>query len=429
MPKVVKRLTDKEIENVKAAEKDYKLYDGDGLQLLVRKSGTKVWQYPYSFNGKRNIYTIGKYLRKGVAGHISIFDARKVRYDVSNLLDNGLNPNEHKQGRSSALQADDITFEAVAREWHGKGTWVHKHAQNIIRSLERDVFSYIGLKPISEVNAQDIVKLLTIIESRGAYDVAKRTCQRCEAVFDYAITKGLCDLNPAIGRAKFIKKRKTKNRPHLKENQLPDFLNKLDHYHGRNYIRYAAHLLVLTFLRPGELRCGLWQEIDFQKEEWRIPAERMKMDRDHVVPLSRQALGILKKLHAITGHSDFLFPSVITPHKPISDVTLIKVLRVMGYKSGELVPHGFRHTASTILNEHRHAYDVIERQLAHIDKNKVRGTYNHAEYLDERKRMMQWYSDHLDKLRAQGQSEDAKRQSTNLRSSICTPTAIIQNKH
>lgn len=411
MPKIVSRLTDKEIENAGPKDKDYKLYDGDGLQLLVRKSGTKVWQYPYSFSGKRNIYTIGKYLKKGKAGHISVFDARKMRYEIASLLDNGVNPNEYKQGRSSLSQANDNRFEAVAREWHSKGTWVHKHAQNIIRSLERDVFAYIGSKSINEVNAQDIVKLLVIIESRGALDVAKRTCQRCEAIFDYAITKGLCELNPATGRAKFVKKRKTKNRPHLKEYQLPNFLNKLDDYHGRDYICYAMKLLVFTFLRPGELRCGLWQEIDFQKEEWRIPAERMKMDRDHVVPLSSQALEILKKLYIITGRSDFLFPSVRTPHKPISDVTLIKVLRVMGYKSGEVVPHGFRHTASTILNEHRHAHDVIERQLAHIDKNKVRGTYNHAEYLDERKWMMQWYSDHLDDLKKQDTKQHAKGKS------------------
>jgi integrase len=191
-----------------------------------------------------------------------------------------------------------------------------------------------------------------------------------------------------------------KHRAHLKESQLPEFLYWLDQYHGRDYIRLAMKLQIITFLRPGELRMGLWEEIDWKNALWRIPAERMKMKRAHVVPLTTQALDILAKLEEITGNNELMFPGIRATHKPISDVTLTKVLRTMGYTGDMVVPHGFRHTASTILNEHRFDHDVIERQLAHVEKNKIRGIYNHAEYLDERRKMMQWYADHLDTLKA-----------------------------
>lgn len=400
MPKIAKRLTDRAIDATPIKNKDYKLYDGEGLCLLIRKSGTKVWQYPYSYNGKRSVYTIGQF-KKGVAGHVSLQEARQARYKVKVLLDEGVNPNIHKQTNINAPAEIMTTFEAIALEWHSKGVWVKKHANNILSSLENDVFPYIGYKQIKELTTHDIILILSKVEERDALDVAKRICQRCEAIFDYAILKGLCDSNPAAGRAKYIKTRKTKHRPHLKEAQLPEFLNKLDVYHGREYIRYAMNLLILTFVRPGELRNSRWEEFDLDKAVWHIPAHRMKMDRDHIVPLSSQAIDILAKLHTATGNSDLLFPSVKSPHKPISDVTLTKVLRIMGYTGDVVVPHGFRHTASTILNEHRFAPDVIERQLAHKDKDKIRGTYNHAEYLAERTRMMQWYSDHMDELKVE----------------------------
>lgn len=398
MPKIVKRLSEKAIDNAKPKDKDYKLYDGDGLCLLVRKSGAKVWQYPYTYNSKRNVYTIGKYLKKGVAGHVPLVQARKERHEVVALLDSGVNPNEHKQISLFTRQDTTTTFEVVAREWHAKGTRVDKHARNILRSLERDVFQFIGHMQMEDITARDIISILSNIEDRGALDVAKRTCQRCEAIFDYAIIKGICEINPAAGRSRYIKGREVRHRSHFKEHQLPDFLEKLNVYHGRKYIRLAMHLLVLTFVRPGELRNAVWDEIDFERAVWLIPAGRMKMKRDHVVPLSRQALCVLSELHSITGRGDLLFPSVKSPHRPISDVTLIKVLRIMDYTGDDIVPHGFRHTASTILNEHGFAADVIERQLAHKDQNKIRSTYNHAEDLDERTKMMQWYSDYLDEL-------------------------------
>ena len=400
MPKVAKRLSDKQVENAKPKNKNYKLCDGEGLYLLVRKSGSKVWQYPYKHNGKRTVFTIGSYHKKGQPGHVSLQDARYKRHEVRSMLDESVDPNEHKSAQREAAD-QETTFEALGREWHSKGVWSPKHAKHVLKSLEADAFPIIGSKQITEITRQDIVIVLEKVEARGAYDVAKRICQRCEAVFDYALGKGLCEDNPAAGRARFIKTPKRQNRPHLKENQVGEFLSKLDDYHGKDYVRLGMKMLAYTFVRPGELRNARWDEIDFQKSLWSIPAERMKMDREHWVFLSDQVLAILEELRPITGKSDFLFPGIRSPHKPISDVTLLKLVKILGYEGEKkIVPHGFRHTASTILNEYRFDYDVIERQLAHVQKNSVRRAYNHAEYEPQRRKMMQWYADHLDGLKA-----------------------------
>lgn len=408
MPKIIKRLTDRQVENAKPKNKDYRLYDGDNLQLLVRTSGTKVWQYPYQFKDKKSIYTIGEY-HKSKAGALGIKEARVSRHKVRALLNKGVDPNEWKRERIHGVEGQEkTTFEALGREWHGKGTWVRKHSKNILKSLEGDVFPLIGAKQITDVSRKDIITVIQAVEKRGAYDVAKRVCQRCEAIFDYAITKGVCEDNPALGRSKIIQRPKRQNRPHLKESQLPEFLNVLSGYHGRDYVKIAMQLLVLTFLRPGELRNLRWADVDFEKRYILIPADRMKMQRDHAVPLSDQALELLKTLKDVTGKSDLLFPSVKNNGKPISDVTLTKVLKVMGYFKGSgkhAVPHGFRHTASTILNENGFNSDWIERQLAHVQENSVRRAYNHAEYLPQRREMMQWYADHLNGLKATFQNE------------------------
>lgn len=397
MARRVIKLTDKEIENAKPQSKDYKLYDGDGLQLLIRNSGTKVWQYPYAFKDKKTIYTIGEY-HKSKPGTFTIKQAREKRHEIRALLDQGIDPNIYKRQRIHGAEgASTTTFEALAREWHEKGSWVPKHKLNILRCLEADVFPAIGYKQMQDVNRQDIISILDIVQGRGAYDVAQRVCKRCEAIFDYAITKGVCDNNPALGRSKYIQRPKVQNRPHLKEHEISEFLVRLSDYHGRDYIKIATQLLVLTFLRPGELRNIRWTDVDLRDGIIRIPAERMKMKREHVVPLSTQAIALLSALKKVTGNNPLLFPSVYNNGKPISDVTLTKVLQIMGY-TGErkIVPHGFRHTASTILNENGFNSDWIERQLAHIEKNKVRGTYNHAKYLAGRREMMQWWSDYLD---------------------------------
>ena len=248
MPKITKGLSDKDIQSAKPKNKDYRLYDREGLCILIRKTGTKVWQYHYKRNEKRKTLTIGQYHHKGRPGHVSLSDARIARYEARAMLDRGIDPSEHKQEQVNGSHGEeDKTFEALGREWHGKGTWVRKHARNILKSLEDDVFPIIGHKQIVEVTRQDIIAVLAKVEEREAYDVAKRICQRCEAIFDYAIAKGECNDNPALGRAKYIQKPKSQRRPHLKEKELPEFLNKLSKYHGRDYVKMAMQLLVLTF--------------------------------------------------------------------------------------------------------------------------------------------------------------------------------------
>jgi len=402
MPRTIKRLTQFEIENAKPKAKLYKLNDGEGLRLVVRPSGKKVWQYDYRLQGRNNTYTIGEYGPKTRQDCVGTVDARRILGDLRALVKQGIDPNENlKEQRLKSQIAAENTFETVARDWHSRGTWVEKHAKNILSSLEKDVFKHIGHKPITKITSQDLAFVLEQVEKRDAPSVARRLSQRCEDIFDYAIGKGLCLNNPANGRAKFLKQVNTEHRPHLTEAQMPEFLYKLDQYHGRDYIRLCFKLMVLSFLRPGEVRHARWEEIDLKDNLWRIPKERMKMKRDHIVPITRQIREILEELKPITGHSDYLFPSTIRPNKPISDVTLLKVLKILGYEGeSKVTPSGFRHTTSTILNEHQFHPDVIERQMAHHHKNKIRATYNHAEYIEERVEMMQWYADHLDRLKA-----------------------------
>ncbi|NDF12011.1 MAG: DUF4102 domain-containing protein [Proteobacteria bacterium] len=394
MPKVNRKLTETEIRNAKPQEKDYKLYDEGGLRLLVRPSGTKVWQYPYKFDGKHNIYTIGR------VGEISSGDARRLRDDVRKMVREGFDPNSHKEKKKQDnISEHKNTFQAIAQEWCEKQSWAPKYGANIISRLEKDVFPIIGRKPIKKVNVHDILAILKKIESRGALDVAKRINQYCTNIFEFAIIQDLCDQNPAAGRSKYVKSYKRQHRPYLRAHQLPDFLKSVEAYEGKKpIVKLAMKLLMLTFVRPGELRGARWVEFDLEKAIWRIPAERMKMRREHVVPLSTQALEVLKEIHKISGDREVLFPGVVSYNKPISDVTLIKMIKLIGWH-GQVVPHGMRATASTILNENgQFNRDAIERQLAHIEENKIRGAYHHTEYLEERKRMMQWWGDYLAQL-------------------------------
>lgn len=381
-------------------DKPYKLHDSGGLILLVRPSGTKVWQVPYKIYGKHNIYTIGQYSPVPRPGYYGTADARKERDEVKALVTKGIDPNKNKAKIQLKYTGENPNnFECIALEWYEKQDWVPKHAVAIMRTLENDVFPVIGQKDIADINAQDVLTVIEPIEKRGALDVAKRVCKRMEAIFDYSIAKGLREYNPAHGRSKIIAVRKVIHRPSLTEKQLPEFLEKLEAYTGRKYIQLAMKMLVLTFVRPGELRFAKWGEFDLDKALWLIPEERMKMSRNHSVPLSKQVIALLAELKKEARKSEYLFPSVKTAFQPISDVTLTKVLRDMGYVGEKkVVPHGFRHTASTILNERGFNRDHIEKQLAHSSENKIRSTYNHAEYLNERHKMMQWWADYLDKV-------------------------------
>lgn len=268
----------------------------------------------------------------------------------------------------------------------------------MLRRLEADIFPKLGNRPIRDIAAPELLSVIKLIEKRGALEVAQRALKVCGQIFMFGIATGRADRNPAADLHGALKTAKKENFPHLQDNELPEFLQTLEDYQGMRQNQLATKLLALTFVRTVELRGARWSEIDFAKAEWRIPAERMKKRRPHIVPLSKQALLILKELKLMNGSWEFVFPNPYRPIKCMSENGVLSVIYRMGYK-GKVTGHGFRHTASTILNENGFNRDHIERQLAHVEDNKVRGVYNHAEYLPDRRKMMQWWGDYLDAKR------------------------------
>lgn len=395
MPRANRKLTEITIRSAKPQDKNYYLFDDGGLRLLIRPSGTKVWQYPYRLNKKNNIHTIGKYGQE--KGLVSMSNARKIRDEVKELIRQGLDPNKNKKTKKQeALLKIENTFESIAEEWRNKQSWTPKHSNNIKSRLEKDVYPIIGWKAIKEVTIQDILQILRNIEARDAVSVAQRINGYCTEIFDYALVMGLCESNPALGRSKFLKTHTVKNRPHLSEKELPTFMKRLNAVDDNNLTILALRLLVMTLQRPGEVRCARWEEFNEKEAIWTIPANRMKKKREHVVPLPTQALTLLKNIRDISQESAFLFPGKTNFIKPLSDVSLIKAMKKLS--DNKMTPHGIRHTGSTILNENNFNSDWIERQLSHVEENKVRGTYNKAEYLEQRKEMIQWWADYLNKL-------------------------------
>jgi len=402
MPKLIQKKSEKIYATAKAKDKSYRISDGDGLAMIVKPSGRKIWQVDFMFEGNRKTMTLGQF-KPNSGQHISLSTARTERDRIKYSVSQGENPVREHQKPSNDIK----TFETVAREWLDRQQWVEGHKKRVIGSLQKDVFPNIGNKDITDVTRDDVRNITDQIESRGAYDVAKRICQRIDNIFDYAIDDlAIVEESPVKGLSKRILTPQRKHRPFLREQQIAEFLNKLNEYSGKSYIRIGLKIMMRTFVRPGELRLAQWTEFDLDKAEWHVPSDRMKMRRDHVLPLSNQVIQLLKELREVTRNSVHLFPSITNASKPTSDVTFLKALKIMGYvEDKKIVPHGFRHTASTILHEKikDHGFDTlhIEMQLAHVDKNKVRGVYNHALYLEERRDMMQWYSDYLDELRSQ----------------------------
>lgn len=394
MPKINRKLTDREIKEAKPKDKNYFLFDDGNLRLLVRPTGKKVWQFPYKFDGKNNIYTIGQYGTE--SPKISSAQARTIRDEIRDLVSQGFDPNKNKKTKKQeALVKAENTFESIAEEWRQKQSWTEKHSKNIQSRLQKDVYPIIGWKGIKDVTIQDILQILRNIEKRDAVSVAQRINGYCTEIFDYGLVMGICDSNPALGRSKFLKAHTIKNRAHISEKELPDFVHELyTSSDDTNLTVLAIKLLVLTLQRPGEIRLAKWEEFDKKKAIWNIPAHRMKKKREHVVPLPKQAIEVLEKIKVVSGNSEFLFPGRIGFTKPISDVALIKAMKKLS--GNKMTPHGIRHTGSTILNENNFNSDWIERQLSHVEENKVRGTYNKAEYLEQRKDMMQWWANYLD---------------------------------
>lgn len=385
-------LTDRAVKQAKATEKAYKLPDEKGLFLLVHPNGSKYWRLKYRLLGKEKLYALGVYPQVGVS------EAREKRDAARKLIAEGLDPVDRKrQAKADALLKAENSFKSVAREWHAKRleTWSADHGRRILQSLETDVFPFIGGKPIAELSAPEILAVLRRIENRDALDHLGRVRQRIAQVFKYAIQSGKARHNPAAEMTGACKTRKQEHRPALSRQEFPEFLSKLSVYEGNTQTRLALKLLILTFVRTTELRGARWDEFDFDRAEWRIPATRMKMKEAHVVPLSTQALKVLENLKPITGSGKLVFPSQNGEDKIMSENTMLYAMYRMGYHSRATV-HGFRATASTILNEMGYRPDVIERQLAHAERNKVRAAYHRSEYLAERKELMQGWADFID---------------------------------
>jgi len=386
-------LTDTAIKKTRPADKPFKLYDGRGLYLLVQPNGAKYWRLKYRISEKEKVLALGVY------PEVTLAEAREQCLQARKLIGKGVDPVAAKQAAKRQHQAQcEHSFENIAREWHAKqGRWTIDHAHRVLSSLEKEIFPWIGAKPIGEITAPVIVDVVGRVEKRNALGVASRVLQRISAVYRYAIQTGRATYNPAADLAGSLTTRKVIHRAALSRAELPEFLSKLQVYDGQPITRLALNFVVLTFVRSRELRGARWEEFDFERAEWRIPAERMKITAEHIVPLSRQAIALLDELRPLTGSYDLVFPNQNNLSKPMSENTLLYAMYRMGYHQRATV-HGVRATASTILNEMGFRPDVIERQLAHAERNKVRAAYHRSEHLQERRQMMQTWADFVDSL-------------------------------
>jgi integrase len=389
-------LTDTAIRNAKPRQKPYKLSDGGGLFLLMQPSGGKWWRYKYRFVGKEKLLALGAY------PDVSLAEARERHLQARKALAAGNDPGEKKkEAKRLIILKSENTFEFMAREFceSRKHKWVTGYTKAMIARLENHVFPKLGNRPVTDITAQEFLSVLRIVEKSGALDMATRLAQVSGQIFRYAVATGRADRNPIVDLRGALKPPVKNHQAYLKENELPEFLHKLSAYDGALQTKLALKFLVLTFVRTTELRGAQWKEVDLDKAEWRIPAERMKMRDPHIVPLSVQAVVVLRELQSLTGQWLYVFPNQQKTSGFMSENTMLYGLYRMGYHT-RATGHGFRATASTILNEYGFEPSVIERQRAHAERNGVRAAYNHAEYLPERRKMMQWWADYLDKAAA-----------------------------
>lgn len=391
-------LTDLEIRRSKPREKSYTLNDGNGLSLLIEPNGSRGWRFRYRFDGKPKMISLGTY------PDVTLNDARLKRDDARKQVAGGINPSDVRKEDKLAKQGrNENTFEAIAREWYAKriDRWSESYGEEMMKTFEADVFPIIGRRPIADIKPMELMAVLSKLDERGATEKLRKVRQRCGEVWRYAIVTGRADYNPAPDLASAFAPHKKEHYAFLATDELPEFFRTLNTYSGSSVVKLAMRLQVLTGLRPGELRQGEWAEIDFDKRLWEVPPARMKKRRPHCVPLSDQAIVILEQLRLITGNYQFIFPGRIQHSKPMSEMAMNVLIRRIGY-AGRVTGHGFRHTMSTILHEQGYNTAWIETQLAHVDKNSIRGTYNHAQYLDGRREMLQWYADYMDSLEHDG---------------------------
>jgi len=388
------RLTEIAVKKIKSSEKPFKLSDGRGLYLLVNPAGSKLWRWKYRVLGKEKVMPLGAY------PDVSLAEAREGVDKARKMLAAHEDPMAVRKAEKVASRtAAENSFQTVAHLWwsHWKPARSVQHAGQVMRRFEVNVFPQIGTRPVSEIQVPELVAVLKAIEARGVNDLAKRALQTSSQVFRYAIAHGLAERNPAadIKPSDVLASRKKQNLARIDGKELPELLRYIDAYKGAAITRLAMKLMAMTFVRTTELISARWAEFDLELARWDIPAERMKMKTPHIVPLSAQAVNLLKTLHLITGHSMLLFPGERDHEKPMSNNTILKALDRMGYK-GRMTGHGFRGVASTLLHEMGFDHAHIELQLAHQERDSVSAAYNHATYLTQRAKMMQNWSDYLD---------------------------------
>lgn len=398
------KLTDTAIRNAKPAPKHYRLFDGGGLYLEITPAGGKLWRLKYRFGGKEKRLALGAYpeVPLSQAGKDAPKGARQKAFEARSLLADGIDPSAPRKAAKVAQQEQSETFERVAREWYAKQlpTWTEAHAGKVIGFLERNAFPWLGQRPIREIMPAEVLATARRTEARGAIESAHRTVGYVSMVFRYAVASGMADSDPTRDIRGALSPTNEKHFASITDPKgVGELLRAIDGYTGGLVVRCAMRLAPLVFVRPGELRKAEWAEINLEAAEWRIPGAKMKMGTPHIVPLSGQALAILEELRPVTGTGRYVFPSARTGERPMSENTVNAALRRMGYSKEQMTGHGFRSMASTLLNEQGWNRDAIERQLAHSERNSVRAAYNYAEFLGERREMMQAWATYLDGLR------------------------------
>ncbi len=388
-------LTELQVKNVKAPAK---LSDGGSLFLLVTQNKTKCskyWRFQYRFAGKQDSMALGVY------PDVSLLDARAGRDAARKMLRNGIDPNAAKKASKAAVVAlNQDSLEIVAREWLSKFSknWKESHTRTSLSRLVNDVFPWLGARPVGEIEAPELLAVLRRIESRGALSSAHRSLAICGQIFRYALATGRAKRDPSADLKGALPPHRGKRLATIVDPvKIGQLMRDIGNYKGSLVVRCALNIAPMVFLRPIEISRAEWTEINFELAEWRIPEEKMKMKKAHIIPLPTQAVAILRELHPLTGDGRYLFPNIRTSTQHMAGNTLLAAIRSMGYLPNEMTAHGFRHMASTLLNEQGFNADVIERQLAHKISG-VRGVYNAAEYLPERKRIMQHWADYLDEL-------------------------------
>jgi integrase len=398
MPKRIIPLSDMKIQKAKSKDKNVTLFDGGGLFLMVTPTGGKLWRFKYRYDGKQKLLAFGTY------PEISLLDARKRRDEARSQLAHNIDPGAVRKAQKQANIQETETFEIIAREWHErfKSNWTTEYASKIMSRLEGDVFPYIGTKPVKEIKAPELLAVLRRVEARGTFELAHRIRTICGQVFRYAVATGRAERDPAADLRGALSPVQTINRAAIIEpKKVGELLRAIEGYQGSFIVKCALKLAPLFFVRPGELRNAEWEEVSFENAEWNIPASKMKMKEPHLVPLSQQAIDILKELKEYTGASRYVFPSGRTFDRPMSDNAILAALRRMGYAKDEMSGHGFRAMARTILDEVLQVRpDFIEHQLAHAVRDPNGRAYNRTAHLVERKKMMQKWADYLDGLKA-----------------------------